>query len=145
VDPSVCLDAAKNKSPALAGLRNLFLGPSARNLDIVSLVQPLLQVSHLLVMRASNLFDQLDIKYRMQSYTFQIYEYLRSQLIIYWCYFFCLFTTCAQRPSSDKIQLHHLHILRKPSILLVHRMRCFTICLLLSTLQYIHWQNKLLF
>jgi hypothetical protein len=55
----------------------------------------------------------------MYTYTFQIY--LRSQLRIYWCYFFSLFTTCfgPYRPSSGEIQLHHLHILKKPSILLL--------------------------
>jgi hypothetical protein len=56
---------------------------------------------------------------------------------------FFLFTTCfgPYGPSSGEIQLHHLHILKKPSIL--QRIRCFTIAhsygvsLLLSTLQYI--------
>jgi hypothetical protein len=59
--------------------------------------------------------------------------------------FLSLFTTCfgPYGPSSSKIQLHHLHILRKPSIL--QRIRCFTICLVLSTLLYIQWRNKLLF
>jgi hypothetical protein len=54
-----------------------------------------------------------------------------------------LFTTCfgPYGPSSGEIQLHHLHILQKPSIL--QRIRCFTIAhsygtsLLLSTLWYI--------
>jgi hypothetical protein len=53
---------------------------------------------------------------------------------------FSLFTTCfgPYGPSSGEIQLHHLHILMKPSIL--QRIHCFTICLLLSTLRYIQWQ-----
>jgi hypothetical protein len=55
--------------------------------------------------------------------------------------FFSLFTTCfgPYGPSSGEIQLHHLHILRKPSIL--QRIRCFIICLLLSTLLYMQWQK----
>jgi hypothetical protein len=55
--------------------------------------------------------------------------------------FFSLFTTCfgPYGPSSGEIQLHHLHILKKPSIL--QRIRCFTICLLLSILLYIQWSS----
>jgi hypothetical protein len=53
---------------------------------------------------------------------------------------FSLFTTCfgPYGPSSGEIPLHHLHILKKPSIL--QRIRCFTIAhshgvdILLSTL-----------
>jgi hypothetical protein len=56
---------------------------------------------------------------------------------------FSLFATCfgPYGPSSGEIQLHHLHILKKPSIL--QRIRCFTIAhsigvsLLLSTLWFI--------
>jgi hypothetical protein len=54
---------------------------------------------------------------------------------------FSLFTTCFG--PSGEIQLHHLHILRKPSIL--QRICCFTICLLLSTLWYIQWQMSFYF
>jgi hypothetical protein len=56
-----------------------------------------------------------------------------------------LFSLCSQHVSalSGEIQLHHLNILRKPSIL--QRIRCFANRLLLSTLLYIQWQNKLLF
>jgi hypothetical protein len=61
----------------------------------------------------------------MYTYTSQIY--LWSQLRIYWCYFYSLFTICSglYGPSSDEVQLLHLHILKKPSIL--QRIRCFTI------------------
>jgi hypothetical protein len=58
---------------------------------------------------------------------------------------FSLFTTYfgPYGPSSGEIQLHHLHILRKPSIL--QRIRCFTICLLLSTLRCIQWKISFYF
>jgi hypothetical protein len=56
---------------------------------------------------------------------------------------FSLFTTCfgPYGPSSGEIQLHHLYILKRPSIL--QRIRCFTIAhsygvsLLLATLRFI--------
>jgi hypothetical protein len=59
-----------------------------------------------------------------------IYIYPRSQLRIYWCYFSLSskhVSAPSGQPSSGEIQLY---ISRKPSLL--QRIRCFTICLLLS-------------